>query len=304
MYGTFRVDNGTYKMSVQDVIRKDFQFQRDGTIVFGGDPMQASLNLKANYTVPNVSLDDLSTSSLGLANTRVDCIMNIGGLAGQPVVTFDFDLPNANEDEKKMVRSMVNTEEERNMQVIYLLGIGRFYSYGAQYQDKGASGQSSMAINSFLSSTLSSQFNQILSNAVGSNNWTFGTNLRTGETGWDKLDVEGMLSGRMLNNRLLINGNFGYRESYYSTNNFIGDFDIQYILTRNGDFSLKAYNQTNDRYFVQSSLTTQGLGIQFKRDFNNWKEAFRRQKTKTKKKKPSPSLPREGEQKPNKQLSY
>jgi hypothetical protein len=102
--------------------------------------------------------------------------------------------------------------------------------------------------------------------------------LRTGETGWDQLDVEGMLSGKMLNNRLLINGNFGYRESYYSTNNFIGDFDIQYILTRNGDFSLKAYNQTNDRYFVQSSLTTQGLGIQFKRDFNNWKEAFRRQK--------------------------
>lgn len=287
MYGTFRTDNGTYKMSVQDVIRKDFQFQRDGTIVFGGDPMQASLNLRANYTVPNVSLDDLSTSSLGLANTRVDCIMNIGGLAGQPVITFDFDLPNANEDEKKMVRSMVNTEEERNMQVIYLLGIGRFYSYGAQMQDRGSSLQSSMAINSFLSSTLSSQFNQILSNAVGSNNWTFGTNLRTGETGWDKLDVEGILSGRMLNNRLLINGNFGYRESYYSTNNFIGDFDIQYILTRNGDFSLKAYNQTNDRYFVQSSLTTQGLGIQFKRDFNNWKEAFRKNK---KKKRPPKEL--------------
>ena len=283
MYGTYRVDNGIYKMSLQDVIRKDFQFQRDGTITFGGDPMQASLNLKANYTVPNVSLDDLSSSSLGLANTRVDCIMNIGGIARQPEVTFDFDLPNANEDEKKMVRSMVNTEEERNMQVIYLLGIGRFYSYGAQYQEKGSGGQSSMAINSFLSSTLTSQFNQILSNAVGSNNWTFGTNLRTGETGWDKLDVEGMLSGKMLNNRLLINGNFGYRESYYSTNNFIGDFDIQYILTRNGDFSLKAYNQTNDRYFVQSSLTTQGLGIQFKRDFNNWKEAFRRQNKNKKK---------------------
>ena len=284
MYGTYRVDNGIYKMSIQDVIRKDFQFQRNGSIIFGGNPMQASLNLKANYTVPNVSLDDLSATGLGLANTRVDCIMNIGGIAGQPEVTFDFDLPNANEDEKKMVRSMVNTEEERNMQVIYLLGIGRFYSYGAQYQEKGSGGQSSMAINSFLSSTLSSQFNQILSNAVGSNNWTFGTNLRTGETGWDKLDVEGMLSGRILNNRLLLNGNFGYRESYYSTNNFIGDFDIQYILTRNGDVSLKAYNQTNDRYFVQSSLTTQGLGIQFKRDFNNWKEAFRRQnKTKTKK---------------------
>ena len=304
MYGTFRVDNGIYKMSLQDVIRKDFSFQRDGTIIFGGNPMQASLNLKANYTVPNVSLDDLSATGLGLANTRVDCIMNIGGLAGQPVVTFDFDLPNANEDEKNMVRSMVNTEEERNMQVIYLLGIGRFYSYGVQYQENSG-GQSSMAINSFLSSTLSSQFNQILSNAVGSNNWTFGTNLRTGETGWDQLDVEGMLSGKMLNNRLLINGNFGYRESYYSTNNFIGDFDLQYILTRNGDFSLKAYNKTNDRYFVQSSLTTQGLGVQFRRDFNNWKEAFKRQRTKkktgtkTKKNGPSPDSP-EGEGQDNK----
>lgn len=284
MYGTYRVDNGIYKMSLQDVIRKDFTFQRDGSIIFGGNPMQATLNLKANYTVPNVSLDDLSATGLGLAKTRVDCIMNIGGIAGQPEVTFDFDLPNANEDEKKMVRSMVNTEEERNMQVIYLLGIGRFYSYGVQYQEKGSGGQSSMAINSFLSSTLTSQFNQILSNAVGSNNWTFGTNLRTGENGWDQLDVEGMLSGKMLNNRLLINGNFGYRESYYNTNNFIGDFDLRYILTRNGDFSLKAYNQTNDRYFVQSSLTTQGLGIQFKRDFNNWKEAFQRQNKKKKNK--------------------
>ncbi len=286
MYGTYRVEDGTYDLSLQEFIHKNFVFQPDGTIVFGGDAYQADLSLKAIYTVPNVSLDDLSATSLGLSNTRVDCVMNIGGKAKAPIVTFDFDLPNANDDEKQMVKSMVSTEEERNMQVIYLLGIGRFYSYGSQYAGNSAN-QSEMAVNSLVSSTLSSQFNRILSNAIGASNWSLGTNLRTGETGWDELDIEGILSGRMFNNRLLINGNFGYRENYYSTNNFIGDFDVKYLITPGGGLALKAYNQTNDRYFIQSSLTTQGIGIQFKRDFNNWKEAFRRkdrQNTKKKKK--------------------
>lgn len=281
MYGTYLINNGLYKMSIQDVIRKDFVFMPGGTIVFGGNALQAALNLKAKYTVPNVSLDDLSATGLGLSNTRVDCIMNLTGKAGAPAVTFDFDLPNANEDEKQMVRSMLSTEEERNMQVIYLLGIGRFYSYGTQYMTGNS--QSTTAMNSLLSSTLSNQFNQMMSNVVGSN-WSFGANLRTGETGWSELDVEGLLSGRLLNNRLLLNGNFGYRESYYSTNNFIGDFDVQYLLTPNGGIALKAYNQTNDRYFIQSSLTTQGIGIQFKKDFNRWKEFIQSNKKKKRKK--------------------
>lgn len=279
MYGIYHVDHGIYKLSLQDFIRKDFTFKRGGTITFGGDAYQAALNLQAVYTVPNVSLDDLSATSLGLSNTRVDCVMSITGRPEAPVVSFDFDLPNANEDEKQMVRSMVSTEEEKNMQAIYLLGIGRFYNYNAQYM-QGNSSQSSTAMNSLISSTLSSQFNQMMSNMVGNSNWSFGANLRTGETGWEELDVEGMLSGRFLNNRLLFNGNFGYRESVYSNNNFIGDFDVQYLLTPTGTISLKAYNETNDRYFIQSSLTTQGIGIQFKKDFNHWKDLFRKRKSK------------------------
>lgn len=276
LYGTYRINEGTYRMSIRDLIRRDFTFVPDGTIVFGGDAMQAALNLKARHTVHNVSLDDLSTTGLGLSNTRVDCIMNIGGIAREPVISFDFDLPNANEDEKQMVRSMLSSEEERDMQTIYLLGVGRFYSYGT-LPDKNQT-QGGMAMNSMLSSVLSSRFNQIMSQALGGSNWSFGTNLQTGQTGWEQLDVEGMLSGRMLSGRLLFNGNFGYRESKYNANqsNFIGDFDILYKLTPRSPFSLKAYSQTNDRYFTQSSLTTQGIGIQFQRDFNRWMELFRR----------------------------
>lgn len=275
MYGTVRVQEGVYKLSLQDVIRKDFVLVPGGNIVFGGDPNEASLNLQAVYSVPSVSLNDLSSgSTFSHNNVRVNCLMNITGKARQPHIGFDFDIPNVNEDEKRMVKSLISTEEEKNMQIIYLLGIGRFYTY--DYNNPNQS-QSSVAMKSLLSSTLSGQLNEMLSNIIGNNNWNFGTNLSTGEQGWSDMDVEGLLSGRLLNNRLLINGNFGYRDNTntYKSSNFIGDFDIQWLLTPNGNLSLKAYSETNDRYFTKSSLTTQGIGIQFKKDFRSWKDLFR-----------------------------
>ena len=272
MYGTYRVDHGTYRLSLQDVIRKEFRFQQGSTIVFGGDPMQGDLNLQAIYTVPSVSLNDLAVgNNFSSSNVRVNCLMNIGGRAEQPQVSFDFDIPNVNEDEKQMVRSLISTEEERNMQVIYLLGIGRFYT-----QDLGAGqSQTNAAMQSLLSSTISGQLNDILSNAIGNSNWNIGTNLSTGTQGWNEVDVEGMLSGRLLNNRLLINGTFGYRDTPIANTNFIGDFDVQYLITPSGTVSLKAYSETNDRYFTKTALTTQGIGIQVKKDFNSLRELFR-----------------------------
>ena len=56
--------------------------------------------------------------------------------------------------------------------------------------------------------------------------------------------------------------------------NFVGDFDVNYLLTPSGSVSLKAYSETNDRYFSKSSLTTQGIGILLKRDFYNLKDLF------------------------------
>ena len=275
MYGTYRVDHGSYRLSIQDFIHKEFQFEQGSTLVFGGNPMKGDLNLRAIYTVPSVSLNDLAAgSNFSSSSVRVNCIMKIGGQAEQPQISFDFDIPNVNEDEKQMVRSLISTEEERNLQVIYLLGIGRFYTYGLAADEN----QTNSAMQSLLSSTLSGQLNDILSNAIGSKNWNFGTNLSTGQLGWQDMDVEGSLSGRLLNNRLLINGTFGYRDTPVSNTNFIGDFDVRWLLTPSGTVSLKAYSETNDRYFTKSALTTQGIGIQLQKDFNTLGELFRRKK--------------------------
>ena len=276
MFGTYLVDHGIYKLTIQNIIKKDFQFQQGGTIVFGGNPYQSALNLNAVYTVNGVPLSDLQIGrSFSTNNIRVNCLMNINGTAESPRVEFDLDLPTVNTDAKQMVRSIINSEEEMNQQVIYLLSIGRFYTQNDNNASQNQS-QTSLAMQSLLSGTISQQINNVLSSFVNTSNWNFGANISTGDEGWNNAEYEGLLSGRLLNNRLLINGQFGYRDNANATTSFIGYFDIRYLLFPSGNLAIKVYNQTNDRYFTKNSLNTQGIGLIMKKDFNSWKDFFRR----------------------------
>lgn len=287
MFGTYTVDHGTYDITIQNIIKKNFTFNPGGTIIFGGDPYNAALNLQAVYTVSGVSLSDLNIGNSFTNNSiRVNCLMNIGGQPNAPKVDFDLEMPNVNADEQQMVRSVINGQQEMNQQVVYLLGIGRFYNQGNNNSGTEQQDQTSLAMQSFLSGTLSTQINTLLGNIIKSDNWNFGANISTGNEGWHNAEYEGIINGRMLNNRLLLNGQFGYRDNATQANpSFIGDFDIQYLLYPNGNLALKVYNQTNDRYFTRSSLNTQGVGLIMKKDFNGIRDLFTTRKGSTKKQK-------------------
>lgn len=288
IYGNYIVDHGVYKLTIQNIIKKDFTFQKGGSISFGGDPYNAALNLKALYVLNSVSLADLNIGrSFSNNNVRVNCLMNITGNPNSPKVDFDLDMPNMSNDIKQMVYSLLNAEEEKNQQVLYLLAVGRFM---AQNNNNNATGetpqysQTSLAMQSFLSGTISQQLNSVLSNVINSSNWNFGANISTGTEGFNNAEYEGMLSGSLLNNRLLFNGQFGYRDNANATTSFIGDFDLKYLLFPNGNLAINVYNKTNDRYFTRNSLNTQGLGVIMKKDFTRISDLFFwRKKEKTKK---------------------
>lgn len=268
IFGNYNISEGIYKLSMQNVIRKDFVLRQGGSVSFNGDPKAANLNVQAVYTVPSASLNDLiadATSTRG--NIRVNCIVNLSGLLTSPNLSFDIELPTVNEEDRQLVKSLTGTPEQMTTQIIYLLGVGKFYTYDYAAQ----SGQSD-ATSSLAFSTLSGQLNNMLSQVIDSQNWNLGTNLTTGQNGWTDVEAEAILSGRLLNNRLIINGNFGYKENTLRNTNFVGDFEAIWLLTKNGDFRLRGYNQTNDRYFTKSTLTTQGIGLIYKKDFTRWDE--------------------------------
>ena len=270
IFGNYNIEEGIYKMSMQNVIHKDFILQSGGTVSFNGNPREANLDVQAVYTVNSASLNDLVADASNTKGTvKVNCLLNLRGNLTAPTLKFDLDLPTVSDEDRELVRSLTSTEEQMNTQIIYLLSIGKFYTF-----DYANNANQSDATSSLAFSTLSGQLNNMLSQVIDSQNWNVGTNLSTGDKGWTDVEAEAILSGRLLNNRLIINGNFGYRDNPMRNTNFVGDFEAMWLLTKNGDFRLKGYNQTNDRYFTKSTLTTQGIGLMYKKDFTNWRELF------------------------------
>lgn len=273
MFGNYRINQGVYKFSLQEVIRKDFTINSGSTIAFNGAPMDATLNITASYMVNSASLTDLMPNDatamdyISQTNVKVKCTMDLTGQLTSPDIRFGIELPNERDEVQAIVRNYIPTDEQMNMQILYLLAIGKFYT-----PENLGSTQNSNMMSSAVSSTLSGQLNNALANIINLNNWNLGTNFSTGEKGWTDMEFETMLSGQLLNNRLLINGNFGYRDNPLANSNFVGDFKAEWLVNRTGDIRLKAYNEANDRYYARTNLTTQGIGIIFKKDFNKWKE--------------------------------
>ena len=272
LFGNYNISRGNYRLYLQDLVYRNLNIQDGSKVEFNGNPFDANIHLICKHEINSVPLSDLTKTTAFSSNNKVkvDCYLDITGHINNMELSFNFELPNVSEETRQLVRSMVTSEEEMNKQMIYLLGFQRFYPNDLAQSNGEDYG--TQAVNSLLSSTLSGQINQVLSNMIGRNSkWNFGTGIMTGENGWEDLDVEGILSGRLLNDRLLINGNFGYRDNSLTNQaNFIGDFEVKYRIWENGDFYAKAYNQTNDRYFTKATLNTQGLGINFQHDFEKY----------------------------------
>ncbi|MDE7465033.1 MAG: translocation/assembly module TamB [Muribaculaceae bacterium] len=267
MYGKYTLVQGDYNFSLQDLILRNFKIHEGSSISFNGDPLQALLDIQAAYRV-NTNLSDLDKSfstdrDLNRTNVPVDALLNVTGNLQSPDITFDISLPTLTSDVERKVKSIISTDDMLNRQIIYLLALNRFYT--PEYMATNGNGGE---LASVASSTISSQLSNII--AQMTDKVTFSPSFRSDKGDFSDMAVDLSLSSRLLNNRLLINGNFGYRDRSVSQTTFIGDFDIEYLLNRNGNLRLKAYNHFNDQnYYLKSSLTTQGLGIIYRKEFDN-----------------------------------
>ncbi len=265
--GKYTVESGSYNFTLQDIIIKNFTINPTSTISFEGDPYAAKLDIEAVYSV-NANLSDLDESftqdkDLNRTNVPVQALLKVSGDMRQPEIAFDLNFPTLKSDTYRKVRSIISTDDMMNRQIIYLLALNRFYT-----PDYMASTTSGNELFSVASSTISSQLSSILGKL--SDKWSIAPNLRSDRGDFSDVEVDVALSSRLLNNRLLFNGNFGYRDKSLNTNQFIGDFDIQYLLNRSGTWRLRAYSRFNDQnYYLRTAATTQGVGIMFRRDFDN-----------------------------------
>ena len=181
-------------------------------------------------------------------------------------------MPSGTPEEKAVLANATTTQEQRENQFIYLLALGRFYT-----DDMNSDRMTPSAVESIVNNTVSGQINNLLSKVMDNDKISLSSNvsassyLTNDATNLSNKELQGILEAHLLNNRLLINGNFGYRENTINnTSNFIGDFEFKYLLIpdkRGKGISIKGYNKANDKYFSKTTLTTQGVGLVLEKDF-------------------------------------
>lgn len=279
MYGGYTIREGSYNFSLQQLIRKDFKIREGSRIDFRGDPLSALLSLDASYHLKaNIQdLDERLAVESGIQrNIPVNCLLKLNGRLQNPTISFDMEFPNSTHELARQVRSFIGTEDMMTRQIVYLLVLNKFYT-----PDYSKNAYRSNEFSAMASSALSSQLSGILNSLT--DKVQIGTNIRSRQDGVTDTEVEMLLSSQLLNNRLLFNGNFGYRDNYIQNNAFVGEFDLEYKLTPSGEIRLKAYNHANDMYYRYNmkSPTRQGVGLMFHKDFSTLSEIFRRRKKRT-----------------------
>lgn len=273
LQGNYEIDAGTAGLTIANIARKTFKVQRGGELVFRGDPMATTFDLTAVYNLRT----DLTTLDPSFANlvvnpqVPVNCALTAKGSIDEMQVKYNILLPNESDDTQRKVNGLIYTDDMKIKELAYLLAFGSFLPAGDNAPLFGAS----QLVNS-LAALSSGGLNQLLSGVL-SDKWSIGTDVRTRDAGFDQMDMDLNVSGRLFNDRLTINGTVGYHNNSTQINNFTGDFAVEYKLIPSGNLLLKAYNATNNSYYEQAP-TTQGLGLVYKRQAKTFKQLFGRLK--------------------------
>ena len=266
LLGSYDIDQGSMSYTVGNVIRKEFTVGQGSTISFSGDATNPQLNVTAKYRV-TANLRDLfgdEAEQLTVARTNIPVLtcLHMSGTLRSPILSFSLELPLSDQTIQQQVRQVINTDEMLMRQVIYLLVFGRFFTPDYMSNSQYATLNSTYSL---LSSTVTSQINAWLSKLT--NMLTLGVAIRTdqGNTGTSQ-EYEAQFQLQPVD-RLVINGNFGYRYNDISNQPFFGDLDVEVLLTEDGQWRIKGYTHTVDKYSLRQASTVQGVGFMWKKEF-------------------------------------
>lgn len=287
MYGDYTIQEGSYLFTLQNIINKKFVIKPGSSIQWTGEPLDAILNIEADYKV-KASLQPLLEGHLAGDNisTRavpVDCRIFLTDRLSKPGVDFGVDVPNVDASVGAAVANALSTPEKRSQQFLYLLMSSSFLS---DTQANAASLGASSAANTGLE-LLSNQ----LSNWLSSENYNIVLRYRpkTETVNSDELDF-GLAKG-FINNRLLIEveGNYLVDKTQVvnAKSNFSAEAYITWLLDRAGTFRLKGFTHTIDRFDENQGLQETGVGIYFREEFDNAKDFRTRIKNRFRRKRKS-----------------
>ncbi|MEG2078572.1 translocation/assembly module TamB domain-containing protein [Chryseobacterium sp.] len=295
LVGVYSVEKGSYEMSVS-VLKRKFDIQKGSTITWTGEPTTANLNITAIYKNEAAPIDlveqQYSDSELNQFKQRIpfNTLLKLKGELLKPQISFDITTAEKNNAVSSLVTDAVDAklaqlrddENEMNKQVFALLLLNRFIGENPFQSNSGVSAET-MARQS-VSKILSQQLNNLASDLIKGVDLNF--DLESTEdysTGAQntRTDLNIGLSKKLLNDRLKVSvgSNFGLEgeaRQNENTTNIAGDVTVDYSLSRDGRYTLRAYRKNDYQVALQGQIVETGVGFIITLDYNQFKDIFRK----------------------------
>ena len=170
--GAYNLNEGSYLVSLESVIKRKFDIDAGSTIIWNGDPLDAEISINAIYSVRASPIDLVADQMSGLSEIDKGgykqrypflVFLKLRGEILHPVISFEIQLP---PEDKGILGGAVNQKlnmlnedaSALNKQVFALLVLGRFVQENPLQTESGGA---STLVRSTVGKFLSAQLNQV-----------------------------------------------------------------------------------------------------------------------------------------------
>jgi hypothetical protein len=292
--GTYEVEEGNYALSF-NMIKRRFDFKKGSTITWGGDIMDADLDMTATYTLQAQPIDLVQVTGTQSNYYRqrlpFDVNLMIGGKMMKPEISFDIYLGkggNANtvsqdvtQNVEAKLAQLRDNPSEMNKQTFALIVLGRFIAENPFSSIGGASAET--MVRSSVSSLLTSQLNKLAGDLIAGVELNFdlqstSDDYSTGQA-QNRTDLNVGVSKRLLDDRLkvTVGSNFeieGAQQPGQKATNIAGDISVEYQLSRDGRYIARVYRKNQYQVTLQGQFIETGLGFIINMNYDEFKELF------------------------------
>lgn len=306
LVGVYEVEKGSYDMSVS-LLKRKFDIQKGSTITWTGEPTAATLDITAVYKTQTAPLDLVeqqisgeSAATLNQFKQRMEfnTLLKMKGELMKPSISFDITTAEKNNAVSSTVTDIVDQklsqlredENEMNKQVFALLLLNRFIGENPFENSAGLSTET-LARQS-VSKILSQQLNNLASDLIKGVDLNFdleSTEDYSTGTQNTRTDLNVGLSKKLLNDRLKVSvgSNFGLegeQRQNENTTNIAGDVTVDYSLSKDGRYMLRAYRKNEYQVALQGQIVETGVGFIITLDYDKFREIFQGSKREKRKK--------------------
>lgn len=300
LVGVYQVEKGSYEMSVS-LLKRKFEIEKGSTITWTGEPTTANLDITAVYKTDAAPLDLLQQQLTGVSGAELNqykqripfnTLLIMKGELMKPIITFDITTADENnsvsatvlDNTKAKLDQLRREESEMNKQVFALLLLNRFIGENPFQSDTGLS--ASTVAKQSVSRILSEQLNNLASDLIGGVELNFDLesteDYSTGNKN-ERTDLNVGLSKRLFDDRLkvTVGNNFaleGDARQNEQMTNIAGDITIDYSLSQDGRYMLRAYRKNAYQVALQGQIVETGVGFIITLDYDKFREIFERSK--------------------------